>query len=75
MTGDEARALRRGLRLSARELALELGVSTKAVYRWEKRGQHSVPRMYAFALLYVVNQRAQRSRDSEDDPPAVACLP
>jgi transcriptional regulator with XRE-family HTH domain len=72
MTGDEARALRQGLRLSARELALELGVSAKAIYRWEKREQREVPRMYSYALRYVVNQRAQHKRDDDDDDPAEA---
>ena len=69
MTGDEARALRRGMRLSARLLALEVGTNESSVYRWERRGSHEVPRMYAYALLYVVQLRSRRRGNGENGDP------
>ena len=66
MTGSEARAIRRGLRLSARALAQEIGTNESSIYRWERREHHEVPRMYAYALLYLVTLR--RARDGDSSP-------
>jgi DNA-binding transcriptional regulator YiaG len=60
MTGDEARALRRGLGLSARALAIEVGTNESSVYRWEWRREREVPRMFARAVRDLVRERAAR---------------
>jgi len=57
MTGAEARAIRQSLRLSARALAQEIGTNESSIYRWERRDYHEVPRMYAYALLYLLSLR------------------
>jgi DNA-binding transcriptional regulator YiaG len=66
MTGREARAIREGMRLSRRVLAQELGTNESSIYRWERRGDREVPRMYMRALRDVLRERSARS----DDPPA-----
>jgi DNA-binding transcriptional regulator YiaG len=66
MTGHEARAIREGMRLSRRALAHELGTNESSIYRWERRGDREVPRMYMRALRDVLRERSARS----SDPPA-----
>jgi DNA-binding transcriptional regulator YiaG len=58
MTGDEARTVRRGLRLSARQLAEILGTTESSIYRWELRHERAVPLMFEHALLHVVSLSA-----------------
>jgi len=77
MTGDEARALRRTMRMSARALAEKIGTNESSIYRWEWRRDHAVPRMYEHALRHVFweYRRDQRQDDGDDDDgPAAACL-
>lgn len=62
MTGNEARALRRGLGLSARALAVEVGTNESSIYRWEWRREREVPRMFARALRDLVHERAAQQR-------------
>jgi DNA-binding transcriptional regulator YiaG len=66
MTGNEARAIRDGMRLSRRALAQELGTNESSIYRWERRGDHEVPRMYMRALRDLLRERSLRA----GDPPA-----
>jgi DNA-binding transcriptional regulator YiaG len=66
MTGHEARAIREGMRLSRRALAQELGTNESSIYRWEKRGDREVPRMFMRALRDVLRER----RAGSLDPPA-----
>lgn len=73
MTGNEARALRLGLGLSARALAVEIGTNESSIYRWEWRRDREVPRMFAYALQYLVQKRAGQQRGSNPTdslPPA-----
>ena len=65
MTGDEARAIRRGIGLSAHQVGLEMGVDESSVYRWEHRGSHAVPRMYMRALRDLVRERSLRLPDGK----------
>jgi len=68
MTGYEARALRRGIGLSARDVAEQLGTNESTVYRWEWRKDRSVPRMYAGALRDLVRLiTSQRKKDDDDN--------
>src|SRR5262245_47405855 len=69
MTGDEARALRMGLGMSAREVAEAVGTTESTVYRFEWRHDHSVPRMYALALKQVLQEMRRRERGQDADPP------
>jgi DNA-binding transcriptional regulator YiaG len=71
MTGNEARALRLGMSLSARALALLVGTNESSIYRWEWRKQREVPRMYALALRMLVNDHASADRDADEPPPKV----
>ena len=64
MTGDEARVIRNGMRLSAAKLAVLIGTDRSTVYRFEKRGDREVPRMYAHALRNVLRERAQEDDES-----------
>lgn len=66
MTGDEARAIRIGLGLSARQVAEECGTTESSIYRWEWRRDQSVPRMYERALRDLVREVRRRQRN---DPP------
>jgi DNA-binding transcriptional regulator YiaG len=62
MTGDEARAVRRHLGLSARQVARFVGTNESSIYRWEWRGAELVPPMYAIALRYML-EWPRRHRD------------
>ena len=62
MTGDEARNIRRGLRKSARQIGELVGTTESSIYRWELRGQRSVPLMYEMALHYLVIKIAEEER-------------
>ena len=50
-TGRESRALREAARMSVREFASRLGVSHRAVSKWEAGGETSVPRPDSQAIL------------------------
>lgn len=67
MTGDEAKALRQGLGMSAREVSEELGTTESSIYRWERRRARHVPKLYEKALLWLVNDVAQRRRGIQPD--------
>jgi DNA-binding transcriptional regulator YiaG len=69
MTGREARAIREGMRLSRRKVALELGTNESSVYRWEMRGDREVPRMYARALRDLLRERSQAGRERDRGNP------
>ena len=61
MTGAEARAIRRSLKLSARRLGELLGTTETSIYRWELRGtQLDVPLMYELALRQVFREEIER---------------
>lgn len=62
MTGDEARAIRRGLRMSARQLAEAVGTTESTIYRWELRRARFVPVMFERALRYVVIEHSNGDR-------------
>jgi len=64
MTGDEARAVRRGLKLSARKVGEEVGTTESTIYRWEQRHEKPVPRMYERALRDLVREISERGRDN-----------
>jgi len=64
MTGNEARAIRRSLGLSAREIGLVLGTNESSIYRWEWRERQYVPRYYAAALHHLLEHPPSR-RDIE----------
>ena len=67
MSGDAARTLRQGLGMSARALAQELGTNESSVYRWEWRRERPVPKMYEYALLYLVRLRRRRAEQQLTD--------
>ena len=50
-TGREARALREALRMSIRDFAARLGVSDRAVSKWEAGGAAMIPRTDSQAML------------------------
>lgn len=50
-TGREARLLREALRMSLRDFAAYLGISGRAISKWEAGGQDYVPRHESQALL------------------------
>ena len=50
-TGREARALREALRMSIRDFAARLGVSERAVSKWEAGGAAKIPRTDSQAML------------------------
>ncbi len=50
-TGREANALRCASRMSVRAFAEHLGISARAVSRWDKLGTDTVPRPYMQAIL------------------------
>jgi transcriptional regulator with XRE-family HTH domain len=50
-TGRESRALREAMRLSVRDFAGELGVTDRAVSKWEAGGADFVPRLDSQAIL------------------------
>ena len=50
-TGTETKALREAMRLTLEEFAEKLGVSDRAVSKWEKGGADAVPRMVSQAAL------------------------
>lgn len=60
MTGNEARAIRRSLRLSAREMGLVLGTNESSIYRWEWRKREYIPRHYAVALHHFLEHPPSR---------------
>lgn len=64
MTGDEARTVRRGLKLSARRVGEEVGTTESSIYRWEQRHGSAVPRMYERALRDLVREISERGRDN-----------
>lgn len=64
MTGDEARAVRRGLKLSARRVGEEVGSTESSIYRWEQRRGGAVPKMYERALRDLVRELSERGRDN-----------
>jgi transcriptional regulator with XRE-family HTH domain len=53
-TGREARALREALRMSIRDFAARLGVTDRAVSKWEAGGTYIIPRPDSQALLDTV---------------------
>jgi transcriptional regulator with XRE-family HTH domain len=57
-TGQEARALRRALRLSVRAFAEHLGVAVRTVSKWENLGQAIQPRPDTQAILDTALERA-----------------
>jgi tetratricopeptide (TPR) repeat protein len=62
-TGRESRALREASRMSVREFAERLGVSDRAVSKWEAGGEKAVPRPDSQAMLDTM----LRERVSDDD--------
>jgi DNA-binding transcriptional regulator YiaG len=50
-TGREARALREAMRMSVRDFAARLGISARAVSKWEAGGEATVPRPDSQAML------------------------
>jgi hypothetical protein len=71
MTGDEARAIRRHLHLSARQVADFLGLNESSIYRWEWRHDDVVPPYYAIALRYMLEwPRRHRDYPHHRDYPA-----
>lgn len=62
MTGNEARAIRRHLGLSAPQVARFVGTNESSIYRWEWRKDQFVPPMYALALRYML-EWPRRHRD------------
>jgi DNA-binding transcriptional regulator YiaG len=62
MSGNEARAVRRALKLSARQIAQFVGTNESSIYRWEWRRAEAVPPMYALALRYML-EWPHRHRD------------
>jgi transcriptional regulator with XRE-family HTH domain len=50
-TGREARALRQAVRMSLRDFAAYLGVSQRAISKWEAAGQTLTPRPDTQAVL------------------------
>lgn len=64
MTGDEARTIRRGLKMSARQLAEAVGTTESSIYRWELRHTRPVPLMFEKALRYVVVEQSNGGRRS-----------
>lgn len=62
-TGREARALREAARMSVREFARRLGVSDRAVSKWEAGGEDVVPRPDSQGMLDTM----LRERISDDD--------
>jgi transcriptional regulator with XRE-family HTH domain len=57
-TGQEARALRRALRLSVRAFADRLGVAARTVAKWEAGGAAITPRPDSQAILDTALERA-----------------
>lgn len=57
-TGQEARALRRALRLSVRTFADHLGVAVRTVAKWEAAGSAICPRPDSQAILDTALERA-----------------
>ena len=57
-TGREARALREALRMSIRDFAARLGVSERAVSKWEAGGAAMTPRPDSQAMLDTTLQTA-----------------
>lgn len=57
-TGHEARALRAALRLSVRAFAEHLGVSARAISKWEAGGRSTSPRPDSQAILDTALSRA-----------------
>jgi transcriptional regulator with XRE-family HTH domain/tetratricopeptide (TPR) repeat protein len=59
-TGREARALREALRMSIRDFAARLGISDRAVSKWEAGGSAMIPRPDSQALLDTTLETASR---------------
>lgn len=57
-TGREARVLREAMRMSVRGFAAHLGVSDRAVSKWEADGEKMVPRPDSQAMLDTALERA-----------------
>ena len=53
-TGREARALREALRMSGREFAERLGMSGRAISKWESPTKPTLPRADSQALLDIM---------------------
>jgi transcriptional regulator with XRE-family HTH domain len=53
-TGREARALREAMRMSVRDFADRLGISARAVSKWEAGGERIVPRPDSQSILDTV---------------------
>lgn len=66
MTGDQARTVRLGLKLSARRLGELVGTTESSIYRWEQRRGSAVPLMYEHALLHVVSLRSEQRRRQDN---------
>lgn len=70
MTGNEARAIRRHLGLSARQVAEFLDLNESSVYRFEWRRAEFVPAWYAVALRYMLEwPRRHRDYPHHRNPP------
>jgi transcriptional regulator with XRE-family HTH domain len=50
-TGREARALREAMRMSVRDFAARLGISARAISKWEAGGETMVPRPESQSIL------------------------
>jgi transcriptional regulator with XRE-family HTH domain len=57
-TGREARALREAMRMSVRDFASRLGISARAVSKWEAGGERMVPRPDSQSILDTVLENA-----------------
>jgi transcriptional regulator with XRE-family HTH domain/tetratricopeptide (TPR) repeat protein len=57
-TGREARALREAMRMSVRDFASRLGISARAVSKWEAGGERMVPRPDSQSILDTVFETA-----------------
>ena len=57
-TGREARALREATRMSVRDFASRLGVSARAISKWEAGGERMVPRPDSQSILDTVLESA-----------------
>ncbi len=63
-SGYEARALRTALRASVRDFAARLGISPRAVSKWEAGGRNIQPRPETQAILDTALEKA--SREAQD---------
>jgi DNA-binding transcriptional regulator YiaG len=57
-TGREARALREAMRMSVRDFANHLGISTRAVSKWEAGAEGMIPRPDSQSILDTVLEKS-----------------